>query len=124
MRSVASAATTFALAYNTSTFELTMPTDSLPAPAFSPNTAQTNVVVGGGNIIWSMPTQGSAYKKVVIYFFNATGSINITFTVPFTILPVVMTTSGLTSAPVSALTTTGCTLTGAGTTGVLFIEGY
>lgn len=72
----------------------------------------------------SMPERGSAYKRVVLYCNNTSGDTVISFPTAFLQTPVVRVTNGLSTGIVTGLSTTGCTVTGAGNTGYLIIEGF
>jgi hypothetical protein len=62
-------------------------------------------------------------KEVLINCNALVGTASFTFTTPFTNTPVVMSTSGPATSVVTSLSTTAVTVTGATTTGPLFIEG-
>jgi hypothetical protein len=83
--------------------------------AFAPNVFE---------ITESMPERGSAYKRVVLYCANTSGDTLISFPTTFLHTPVVRVTNGLSTSIVTSLTTSGCTVTGAGNTGYLIIEGF
>jgi hypothetical protein len=67
---------------------------------------------------------GSAIKGVVIQCNALLGTATFTLSPAFSQTPVVRTTSGLSSSLVTTLTTTTVTVTGATSTGPLFIDGY
>jgi len=99
-------------------------------------TAPTNINVSqttltgttAGSIVYSMPEQGSSYKKFIAYASgyenDTTTAQTISFPVAFTNTPYVVTSpSGL----ISSTTTTGITLASGTTTtytGWVIIEGY
>jgi hypothetical protein len=56
----------------------------------------------------------------MIYFNAATGTASYTFPTPFVNMPVVFNETGT----VTALTTIAVTVTGASSTGFIFLEGY
>ena len=99
------------------------------AGSLNPTISQTTVNGITGTTVWSMPFQGSAYKKVVIYVsgftsagFTSEGS-TITFPVAFSVTPYVYGDAAATSIAVT--TTTTCTLTSVGAaSGMILIEGY
>ena len=73
-----------------------------------------------GTVIFSQPFQGTSYKKVIAYMNALLGTASYTFPVAFSHTPTSVPGSGY----VTTLTTTSITLTGATTTGWIFIEGY
>lgn len=77
-----------------------------------------------GNAYFSMPFQGSKFKKVVIRCAALLGTASYTFPTAFSYTPVVITTSGLAASLVTTLNTTTVVVTGTTSTGYLTIEGY
>jgi hypothetical protein len=77
-----------------------------------------------GTIVWSMPFQGSSYKKGVVYFntMNDAGT-SITYPTAFTKIPFVYGASSCTAVVTTSTTTLTISAT-SGVSGFLFIEGY
>lgn len=77
-----------------------------------------------GSVTASQPLQGTSWKKVIIYCTAALGTASYTFPTAFINTPAVITTNGPAASVVTGLSTTSVTITGATTTGFIFIEGY
>jgi hypothetical protein len=93
--------------------------------AIAPNTAQTSVAAStSGTATFSEPFQGASFKQVMIYLSSVTGTANYAFPTAFSHTPVVLSTSGLAPSTVTKLTSTNATVTGASSTGFLFVEGF
>ncbi len=92
--------------------------------ALDSSAPQTFLSAGGGNTVYSQPFAGVSYKKVVIRCNNATGATTYNFPVAFTNTPAITTTNSLGAALVTSISTTAVTVTGAASTGFLFLEGY
>ena len=77
-----------------------------------------------GTVVWSMPFQGSSYKKGVVYFnaMNDAGT-SITYPTAFTKTPFVYGASSCTAVATTNTTTLTISAT-SGVSGFLFIEGY
>lgn len=97
-------------------------------PVVNTNTTQTTILGGSGNVIISMPFQGSSYKKVVVFFNgyeNDTTTPNTyTYPVAFTNTPNIY---NPTSIPGVTTTTTTLSLVPDTTTlytGWIIIEGF
>lgn len=89
------------------------------------NAAQT--VVGGstsGNATYSMPQQGTSWKRVIVYCNALLGTASYTFPVVFANVPAIITTNGLAASLVTSLTITAVTVTGATSTGFIILEGF
>lgn len=95
------------------------------AVALNPDSTQTSV--GGstsGTAIFSQPLQGTALKEVIIYCNALLGTATYNFPAAFTNTPAILTDNGPASSVVTSLSTTSVTVTGATTTGFIFLKGY
>jgi hypothetical protein len=109
--------------------DLTFAADTLTATKIStglilPTTGQTTVNGLTGTADWSMPFQGSSYKKFLVYLTNFTsaGSV-ITFPTSFSKTPTVYGDASAIAIAVTTTTTTTLTSVGA-VAGFIIIEGY
>jgi len=89
---------------------------------------QSRSIVAGstsGQIIVTMPEQGTAYKKVVIYCDALDGNASYTFPVAFDYIPDAIISSSLTLLSISSLTTSAITLDATSSqTGFVILEGF
>jgi len=88
----------------------------------TPNTGVSGSV--SGTAFFNQCLNGSAHMKVVIYAQALNGTASFTFPTPFSFTPQIMTTDGPAAGVVTSLSTTAVTITGAPTTGFIFLEGF
>ena len=89
------------------------------------NAAQTTVAGStSGTAVFSQPSIGSSFKKVMIFLNALNGTASFTFPTAFVNLPVVLSTNGLATTKVTSLSTSSVIVTGTADTGFLIIEGF
>lgn len=94
------------------------------AGAINSTSAQTTVNGLTGTAVWSMPFQGTSYKKFLVYLtgFTSAGTV-ITFPTAFSVAPVVYGDAAAVAIAVTTTTTTTLTSVGA-VAGFIIIEGW
>lgn len=104
---------------------ITFPDGTIQSTASGGGATQTTVSgsVSGG-AVFSQPFLSTAYKKIAIYCNNLTGAASYTFPTSFTFTPAIMSTNGPAAAIVTSISSTLVTVTGAATSGFIFLEGY
>lgn len=88
-----------------------------------PNATQSTVSGTTGSIIASQPSQGSSYKKVIVYLNALTGTAAYTYPVAFSQTPYVYGLAGGVTAATASTTSVSFTSVGA-LSGFVFMEGY
>jgi hypothetical protein len=93
--------------------------------ALDPGGPQSTVAgSGSGSAIFNQPFQGVFYKKVQIFASGLTGTASYIFPLAFTQTPACIATSLLACSVLTSITNSAVTITGAGTTGTIFLEGF
>lgn len=77
-----------------------------------------------GSTDFSMPFQGTSYKRVMIYMNILVGTAAYTFPTPFAHTPQILCDNAPRIATVTSLSTTAITITGAGETGFIELSGW
>ncbi len=94
-------------------------------PVIEGEGAQTHVSGStSGDAYFSQPHIGPNYKKVVVRLTALVGTASYTFPNSFTDVPAILTTNQVGAAVVTSLSASAMTVTGATTSGFLFLEGY
>ena len=79
---------------------------------------------GSGNVIFDQPLNGSSAREVEIYLNGCTGTASYTYPVAFTYTPGILATSTIAAGVVTSLSNTAATVTGASSTGFIFLKGF
>ena len=92
---------------------------------FRPVTARSTINGStSGSIVVTNPFTGSANRKVIIVLQNLTGTASFSFSQVWSFLPGIFAPTTALAAAVTSLTTSGATITGSGTSGVIILEGF
>jgi hypothetical protein len=95
---------------------------------FNPTVLQTTVnCATSGTAVFSQPLAGASDKKVLVHLAACNGNASYTYPVPFTNIPGIFASYGLTAAMpglIPSNTTTGVIVSGSTSTGTIVLEDY
>lgn len=77
-----------------------------------------------GTATFSQPVQGYSSKEVIITCAALSGTASYIFPMPFVNTPIIMSSNSLAASVVTTLSATGCTVTGAPSTGSIILKGW
>lgn len=97
--------------------------DGIGASQFNPTAAQTTLSCStSGSATFSQPAAGSSFKDVIIHLSSCIGIATYTYPVAFSFTPQVLSQSY--ASIVNSITSTAVQITGATTTGFIYLNGY